>query len=74
MRLFSSTPSDFQMICGDHKVLLEILKKGGADDVRRVFREKLEIFRLQNLEGARLFESVAHSDLLASSGPDAPTQ
>jgi DNA-binding GntR family transcriptional regulator len=69
MRLFSSTPSDFQMICGDHKVLLEILRKGGADDVRRVFREKLEVFRLQNLKGARLFESIQHKDSLANPEP-----
>jgi DNA-binding GntR family transcriptional regulator len=62
MGLFSPMMPDSEAIYNDHKALLDILKQGGADNVRRVFREKLGVFRLQNLQGVQQFESVQHKD------------
>ncbi len=70
--LFSRTPSDFEAICNDHWTLLDALKKGGPDEVRRAFREKLEIFRLQNLQGARLFEATQQKDALVKTETEVP--
>jgi DNA-binding GntR family transcriptional regulator len=57
IRLFSTSESSFFRICDDHEWLLEKLKEGPADNVRKLFTEKLLAFRAENLEAVRLLET-----------------
>ncbi|MGH9402355.1 MAG: GntR family transcriptional regulator [Terriglobia bacterium] len=60
MRLFSTRDSDFAGICDGHQTLLTKLKEGSADEVRKIFVEKLQQFKAQNFEGAQLLEADPH--------------
>jgi DNA-binding GntR family transcriptional regulator len=44
---------DPQIALEEHGALLEALKRGGADDVRRTFEEKMEIFRMRDVKNVR---------------------
>lgn len=57
VRLFAGSASAFVQICNDHWALLDALKEGGQEErLRKIFLEKLKVFRVQNIEGARVLE------------------
>lgn len=60
MPLFSTQESDFARVCDEHQALLTKLKEGPPDEVRKVFIEKLRVFKTQNFEGAQLLEADRH--------------
>lgn len=60
MRLFSTQDSVLTQICDEHQTLLEALKEGPAEEVRRVFIKKLQLFKSQNFKGIRLLEAGGH--------------
>jgi len=47
--------ADFNYVknCEDHMILINTLKKGGPEEVRRVFEEKLGVFRKRYVDGLR---------------------
>lgn len=47
--LFSGDTYDFAKDHEEHQVLLAALQKGGSDEVRKVFREMMEVFRIQDV-------------------------
>lgn len=51
--LFSGDTYDFAKDYEEHQTLMAALRKGGPEEVRRVFREMMEIFRVQDLGNLR---------------------
>ncbi len=56
VRVYSRTPSDLVKVCDDHWALLSVLKVGNPEEIRKVFAEKLKVFRQQNVEAAWTLE------------------
>jgi len=64
--LFAFVPVDAgtydpRMAVDAHRVLVEALKRGSAHDVRRIFAEKLETFRLRDVKNARALQNPGRS-------------
>ncbi|MGH9444813.1 MAG: GntR family transcriptional regulator [Terriglobia bacterium] len=58
MRVFSKDAKAFARIWESHQVLLAKLKEGPAKEIRRVFAEKLQVFKAQNFEAAQLLDGA----------------
>lgn len=57
LRRFAANPSDYRRICDDHVAMVEALKTGPSEHVEKVFKEKLGVFKEENLAGANAFDS-----------------
>ncbi|MFB3923358.1 MAG: GntR family transcriptional regulator [Terriglobia bacterium] len=59
--LFSGDTYDFAQDHEEHQTLIAAIQKGGPDEVRRIFTEMMETFRVQDVSNLRLVESK-HSE------------
>jgi DNA-binding GntR family transcriptional regulator len=57
MEVFSKDPGELARISESHRELLAKVKEGPAEEVRRIFTEKLQEFKEQNLAAAKSLEA-----------------
>ena len=57
IRLYSAETYDFAKAYEEHCELLDVLKKGGPEEVKKTFQEMLKVFRAQDIRNIRALEA-----------------
>ena len=57
IRLYSAESYDFAKAHEEHCALLDALKKGGPEEVKRIFQEMLEVFRAQDIRNIQVLDA-----------------
>ena len=57
IRLHTAPTYDFERMVGDHVILLETLKKGGPEEVRKEFARMIQVFRNQDIDNLEALEA-----------------
>ena len=66
MFFMSGDTYDFAEDCREHQTLVAAFEKGSPEEVRKVFREMTEVFRVQDVHNLRALPAVETTVALAA--------